>query len=101
MAEGNANRHPLAAAATEHQSLQQCRSFAGGALAPVTSHRLRAFVKAFLILLVAFPGQVAGVCSPNQRLPLILRDLHNDQTTVHSFASVASSIYKGSRISRI
>ena len=35
-----ANRHPLAAAATEDQSLQQCWPFTGRALAPVLSHRL-------------------------------------------------------------
>lgn len=50
-----ANRHPLATAATEDQSLQQCWPFAGRALAPVLSHRLCTLVKALQILLVVFP----------------------------------------------
>ena len=96
-----ANRHALATAATEDQSLQQCWPFAGRALAPVTSHRLCTFVKALLILLVVFPGQIAGVGSRNQRLPFILRELYNGETAVHGFANMASSIYKGSCIPRI
>jgi hypothetical protein len=50
------DRHAPAAAAAEDQSLQQGRSFAGRALAPVTSHGLRALVKTLLILLEIFPG---------------------------------------------
>ena len=50
------DRHAPAATTAEDQSLQQCRSFAGWALAPVTSHGLRALVKTLLILFVIFPG---------------------------------------------
>jgi len=57
--------------ATEDQSLQQCWPFAGRALTPVLSHRLCTFVKALQILLVVFPGQIAGASSRDQRLPFI------------------------------
>src|SRR5205807_10012035 len=96
-----ANRHPLATAAAEDQSLQQCWPFAGRALTPVLSHRLCTFVKALPVLLVVFPGQIAGAGSRNQGLPFSLRERYNGETAVHGFGNMASSIYRGSCMSRI
>src|SRR5215472_13281914 len=54
-----------------------------------------AAVLALQILLVVFPGQIAGAGSRNQRRPFILRERHNSETAVHGFSHVASPVYKG------
>src|SRR5262249_10506295 len=83
-----ADRHALTTPATENQSLQQCRAFTCRAPAPIAPHGLRALVKPLLIVLIIFPGHIAGVGPEDQRLPLLLRERHDPAIPVDSFAAV-------------
>jgi hypothetical protein len=93
--------HPITATAADNQSLQQCRSFTGRALAPVTSYGLRALMKPLLILFVIFPRQIAGVGSVNQGLPFFPRDRHDSGTAIDSLSTVVPPKHIGTGIPRI
>ena len=68
-----AHRHAVAASTTDHQPLQESRSFSGWARAPFGTVTLGRLVQLAQVLLVLSPGDVARMCVTNQDLPLIAR----------------------------
>jgi len=70
VADDVADGHPIPAAATEHQALQEGHPFAGRTAAPIRSVAMRIGQERRLIGLELFPGDVAGVGVGQEDLPL-------------------------------
>src|SRR5262249_51198174 len=95
-----ANRHPAPAYATDHQALQQCRTFTRRTLAPVGSDRLRVFPKTAEVLLVLLPRDVTGMSILEQR-PLLARQPGVRGAAIGMIASAAPAIDECACITRI
>src|SRR2546427_487195 len=65
--------HAPAANATNGQALKQRRAFSWRALTPLWTKSVCVFSKSALILLVFFPGDVAGMGASEQGVPFRLR----------------------------
>src|SRR6266581_6735897 len=85
------NRHASSADATEDQPLQQGRAFTRRTLPTIVTVRLCILAEAALVLLVLFPGDVAGVHA-GQQDPLVARSLQECFAAVRLRASLPSTV---------
>src|SRR6266545_6552705 len=68
---------------------------------PIGAAGLRVVVQATEVLLVLGPGDVAGVCIADQRMPLLTRKLRTQLASLRSPARLAASIDEGAGKARV
>jgi hypothetical protein len=95
------NRHAAPASTTDHESLKKCWTLTRRATAPVGSDRLCALMQTLLILLVLFPGQITGVGTRNQRIPLVPRGANHTRASIDCLACMGATIDECAGIPRV